>query len=184
MSADSPSIYGVMAEFETPEAAAQAAQVVRKKGFTRLDAFGPFPSAALAEAIGFRETKVARCVLFGGIAGGLAGFALQYWACVIDYPHNIGGRPYFSWPSFIPIIFELTVLFATLTGIVSLLVLNRLPRLSHPAFSAPPFVRASVDHFFLCIRPHDADFSTDKAREALIGSSPLSISILGEEASP
>ncbi len=183
MTSDSK-IYGVMAEFETPEAAAQAALAVREKGFTKLDAFGPFPSEELTKAIHFRENKVARCVLIGGIVGGLAGFALQYWATVLDYPHNIGGRPMFSWPSFIPIIFELAVLFATITGIVSLLVLNRLPRLAHPVFSSPSFVRASIDHFFLCIRPGDGVFSPEKARDLLISFSPLSISILREETAP
>jgi hypothetical protein len=135
----------------------------------------------LTKAIGFREKKVARWVLAGGIVGGLSGYALQYWATVIDYPHNIGGRPIHSWPSFIPIIFEMTVLFSSIVGILSVLILNRLPRLAHPVFSAPPFVRASIDHFFLCIRPGEGDFSPEKARELLGSFSPLSISILPEE---
>ena len=181
MTTDAPKAYGVMAEFETPEAAALAARTARDKGFTRLDAFGPFPSEELAEAIGFRETRIARCVLIGGIVGGFSGYGLQYWATVLDYPHNVGGRPLNSWPSFIPIIFEMTVLFATIVGIVSLLVLNRLPRLAHPVFTAPPFVRASVDHFFLCLRRADADFSPEKARDLLIPFAPLSISVLHEE---
>jgi hypothetical protein len=174
-------IYGVMAEFETPEVAAKAARILREKGYPQLDAFGPFPSEELAEAIGFRETKVARCVLIGGIVGGICGFGLQYWASVLDYPHNIGGRPFNSWPSFIPITFEATVLFATIVGIISLLVLNRLPRLAHPVFAAPPFVRASVDHFFLCIRANGPDFAPEKAHELLTSFSPLSISVLREE---
>lgn len=174
-------LYGVMAEFETPEEATQAALGAREQGFRRLDAFGPFESPELCEAIDFHEHTMAKCVLGGGIAGGLGGFALQYWATVLDYPHNVGGRPLFSWPSFIPIIFECTVLFATLTGIVSLLVLNRLPRLSHPAFAAQNFERATTDHFFLCVRPEGKDFNVEAARAALEKFAPLSISILNEE---
>ena len=171
----------MMAEFLTPEEAARAARSVYEQGFTQLDAYGPFPSAELAEAIGFRERKIAPCVLGGGIVGGLAGYALQYYATVIDYPHNIGGRPFNSWPSFIPATFETTVLGAVVTGILSLLVLSRLPRLSHPVFSAPHFEHATHDHFFLCVRPHDSTFSPDKAKEALDAFSPLSISILRHE---
>jgi len=174
-------IYGVMAEFETPGEAVQAAKAARGKGFTHLDAFGPFESPELTEAIGFHEHGVAKWVLVGGIVGGLGGFGLQYWATVIDYPHNIGGRPIFSWPSFIPVTFECTVLFATLTGIVSLLVLNRLPRLSHPAFGATHFDRATTDRFFLCVRAEGKNFDADLAREILNVCAPLSISVLNAE---
>src|ERR1700761_5263179 len=148
-----------MAEFPTPELAAQAAWAARREGFSRLDAYGPFSSPELSEAIGFQERKMAPCVLAGGIAGGLGGYALQYYVSVIDYPHNIGGRPLNSWPSFIPATFENTVLGAAIVGVISLLVLNRLPRLSHPAFSASHFERATSDHFFLCLRAQDSSFS-------------------------
>jgi hypothetical protein len=174
-------IHGVMAEFLTPEDAAKAARVAREKGFPRLDAYGPFASPELAEAIGFREKKMARCVLGGGIFGGISGYALVYYATVVDYPHNIGGRPFNSWPSFIPIAFETTVLGACVMGIISLLVLNGLPRLSHPAFSAPNFVHATNDHFFLCLLATNHDFSEEKAREVLQVFAPLSISTLSEE---
>jgi hypothetical protein len=184
MSAESPRLYGVMAEFETPEEATRAANAAREKGFAHLDAFGPFESEELTEAIGFHEHTMAKCVLGGGIAGGLGGFALQYWATVLDYPHNIGGRPVFSWPAFIPIIFECTVLVATLTGIVSLLILNRLPRLSHPAFAAKNFDRATTDHFFLCLRADAADFDAEAARSVLSAFAPLSISVLNREDVP
>ena len=179
-----PKIYGVMAEFAMPEEAARAARDAREKGFTRLDAFGPFPSAELTEAIGFREKKIAPCVLGGGIAGGLLGYGLVYYATVLDYPHNIGGRPFNSWPSFVPIAFETTVLFATLTGIVSLLVLNRLPRLSHPVFSVREFERATTDHFFVCLLAEDPAFSVEKARAVFAAFSPLSTAtVMQEEAS-
>lgn len=184
MSADASRIYGVMGEFATPEEAVRAAKGAKAKGFARLDAFGPFPSDELAEAIDFQENTIAKCVLGGGIAGGLGGFALQYWATVIDYPHNVGGRPLFSWPAFIPVIFECVVLVATLTGIVSLLILNRLPRLSHPAFSAKNFERATTDHFFLCLRADTADFDPAAARDLLATFQPLSISDLQQENAP
>lgn len=176
-----PAIYGVMAEFETPDEAVSAAKAAREKGFTHLDAFGPFESPELAEAIGFEERSVAKCVLGGGIVGGLSGFALQYWATVVDYPHNIGGRPVFSWPSFIPVMFECTVLFAALTGIVSLLILNHLPRLSHPAFGATHFERATTDRFFLCVRAEGKNFDAERVHEVLNAAKPLSISVLHQE---
>jgi hypothetical protein len=173
---------GLIAEFATPEDAVAAARRLRAHGFDDLDAYGPFPSEELAEAIGFREHKIAPCVLAGGVVGALSGFALQYYATVIDYPHNIGGRPVFSWPAFVPVIFETTVLFAAFTGIVSLLVLNRLPRLSHPVFSAKNFERASTDHFFVSVNAGAPGFSFPRAREILgLGPAPITISILQPE---
>ena len=173
--------YGVMAEFPTPEAAAKAARVARQQGFLHLDAYGPFASPELAEAIGFRETKMSRCVLGGGIFGGICGYALVYYATVVSYPHNIGGRPINSWPAFIPIVFETTVLGACVIGIISLLILNGLPRLSHPVFSSPKFVRATNDHFFLCLLATTENFSEEKARETLRLLTPLSIATVMEE---
>lgn len=173
---------GLIAEFATPEEAAVVARRLHAFGFADLDAYGPFPSGELAEAIGFHEQRIAPCVLTGGIVGGLSGFALQYYATVYDYPHNIGGRPVFSWPSFIPVTFECTILFAALTGIVSLLFLNRLPRLSHPVFHAKNFERATTDHFFVSINAGAPAFSFAKAREVLeMGEPPLSISVLKKE---
>ena len=195
MSNATEKIHGVMAEFPTPEAAAKAAWLAREKGFIHLDAYGPFASPELAEAIGFRENKMARCVLGGGILGGISGYALVYYATVLDYPHNIGGRPFNSWPSFIPIAFETTILGACVIGIISLLFLNGLPRLSHPVFSAPHFVHATNDHFFVCLlaSPCEADnsrnvkssqspeFPIEKARDLLASLSPLSISTIYAE---
>lgn len=181
MTQESKKIHGVMAEFPTPDIAADAALAARREGFLHLDAYGPFSSPELIDAIGFRERKMAPCVLAGGIVGGLGGYALQYYVSVIDYPHNIGGRPLHSWPSFIPATFETTVLGATVIGVISLLMLNRLPRLSHPSSIALHFERATSDHFFLCLRAQDASFSSEKAREVLQGFSPLSISVIAEE---
>ena len=172
-----PKLTMLVAEFAAPEDAARAARRLRAVGFTGLEAYGPFPSDELAEAIGFREHKIAPCVLAGGVTGAVAGFALQYWATVIDYPHNIGGRPVFSWPAFIPITFETTVLFAAVTGIVSLLVLNGLPRLAHPIFSTAHFERASTDHFFVAVKPASAELTLEKARAVFAeGTPPLGLS--------
>lgn len=184
MTEPSEKIHGVMAEFPTPEEAARAARLAREKGFIHLDAYGPFASPELAEAIGFREKKMARCVLGGGIFGGLCGYSLVYYATVLAYPHNIGGRPFNSWPSFIPITFETTVLGACVTGVVSLLILNGLPRLSHPVFTARNFVRATNDHFFLCLLATpvgSGDFSVEEARALLQSLSPISISTIYAE---
>jgi hypothetical protein len=173
---------GLIAEFATPEDAVECAQRLRSHGFTDLDAYGPFPSPELAEAIGFHEHRIAPCVLAGGTVGVIAGFGLQYYATVTDYPHNIGGRPVFSWPAFIPVTFETAVLFAAITGLVSLLVLNRLPRLSHPVFAAKNFRRATTDHFFVAVSAAAPGFSFDEARRVLnLGDAPLSISVLRQE---
>jgi hypothetical protein len=184
MSAPIPELHGVLAEFATPEAAVTAAKALRAAGFTALDAYGPFPSPELAEAIGFRETKMAKCVLGGGVVGGLAGYALVYWATVLDYPHNVGGRPFNSWPSFIPILFETTVLAACATGIVSLLVICGLPRLAHPVFTAPSFRRVTTDHFFVTVRATSADFSPSAVGDVLGRLDPLSVTTLEEQNRP
>ena len=172
---------GLMAEFSSPEQAAAAALRLRAHGFANLEAYGPFPSEELSDAIGFHEHRMAPCVLGGGIVGGVSGFSLQYYTTVIAYPHNIGGRPHFSWPSYIPITFECVVLFACLTGIVSFLFLNRLPRLAHPVFSIANFERASTDRFFVAVHAGAAEFSYGKAREVLtMIDPPLAISVLKE----
>ena len=170
------SLYGIAAEFSEVAGAVAAAHATRSAGYCT-EAYGPFPVPELAGATGFRERRMAPAVLVGGLVGAASGYALQYYATVIAYPHNIGGRPLHSWPSFIPITFELGVLGATLTGIVVLLVLNRLPRLSHPVFSIPGFERASRDRFFVCVRIPTGNemFSVEKAEALLRTGNPLSL---------
>lgn len=168
---------GIVAEFETPAQAAEAARAARSEGFLQLEAYGPFGNAELAESIGFKEQLMAPTVLIGGIIGGVSGFALQYWISVIEYPHNIGGRPLNSWPAFIPVTFETTVLLCALTGIFSLFVYNRLPRLAHPVFSVPTFDRATQDHFFLCVVLEKSDL-TEKAEQLLRKFSPISLIVV------
>jgi len=136
-------IYGLMAEFDSPEALLEAGRRAFAEGFRRMDAYSPFPVDGLAEAIGFARTRVPLIVLIGGIVGCVGGFWLQYWVSVIDYPINIGGRPLNSWPSFIPVTFELTILLAALAAFFSVLALNRLPMPYHPVFNVERFERAS-----------------------------------------
>jgi hypothetical protein len=154
-------IYGLMAEFEAPEDLLRAARRAYEEGYRHMDAYTPFPVEGLAEAIGFRRNAVPFLVLIGGIIGCAGGFLLQYWASAIAYPLNVGGRPYLSWPSFIPVTFEMTVLVAALAAVLGMLALNRLPEPYHPVFNVPRFAFASRDRFFLCIEATDPKFDRE-----------------------
>jgi ActD protein len=162
-------IYGLMAEFEGPEALLAAARNAHQAGYQKLDAFTPMPVEGLSEAVGFHHTSIPLIVLLSGIAGGLTGFGLQYWVHVVALPLNIGGRPLDSWPSFVPITFELTVLFAAIAAVVAMLALNGLPQPYHPVFNAPGFERASIDGFFLCIQAEDPRFQLENTKQFLMG---------------
>ena len=151
-------IYGVLAEFETAQGLVNAANGVRAAGYRRIDAFSPFPIEELSDAIGFRDRRLPLLVLLGGFAGLLAGLGLEYWVSTMAYPLNIGGRPYASWPSFIPVAFETTILFAALTAVFGMIALNGLPMPYHPVFNAPRFSAASRDRFFLLVEATDPKF--------------------------
>ena len=158
-------IYGLVGEFVTPEQLIHAVEKVREAGYRRLDAYSPFPVEGLAEAMGFKRNRVPLLTLIGGLTGGLSGFGFQYWANVSSYPMNIGGRPLNSWPAFIPVTFEMTVLGAALFAVFGMLALNRLPQPHHPVFNAPRFSHASTDRFFICIEARDPQFHlADTAR--------------------
>jgi hypothetical protein len=169
-------LYGLMAEFETPEAAVTAARRVHAEGYRALDAYSPFPVDELSDAIGFKKNRVATCVLLGGLAGGIGGFMMQYFSAVIHYPLNIGGRPYFSWPVFLPVTFELTVLIAAFSAVISMLVLNGLPQPHHPVFNCERFTRASNDRFFLVVEATDPKFDRQATRRLLEGLNPTDVS--------
>ncbi len=161
------SIYGLMAEFDNPPALLEAARRAYAAGFRRMDAYSPFPVEGLAEAIGFHGSRVPLLVLIGGIVGCLGGFYLQYWVSVIHYPVNVGGRPLNSWPSFIPVTFELTILLAALSAFFGVLWLNGLPMPYHPVFNVERFELASRNRFFLCIEATDPKFDPRGTREFL-----------------
>jgi len=164
-----PQLYGLLAEFESPEDLLAAAHRAHAEGYRRMDAYTPFPIEGLSEAIGFHHNRLPLLVLIGGIVGAGAGFFSQYWAAVIDYPLNVGGRPFNSWPSFIPVTFEVTILVAALTAVLGMLALNGLPMPYHPVFNVPRFALATRDRFFLCIEAVDERFDPEVTRKFLEG---------------
>ena len=160
-------IYGVMGEFGTPEELIHAVEKIREAGYRRVNAYSPFPVEGLSEALGLKRNMVPLICLIGGLTGGLGGFFFQYWAAVITYPLNVGGRPLNSWPAFIPVTFELTILGAALSAVLGMLALNKLPQPNHPVFNAPRFGLASKDRFFLCIARDDPKFDRVQAAKFL-----------------
>jgi hypothetical protein len=157
-----------MARFEQPEQLIEAAKRAYSAGYRKMDAYSPMPVEGLAEAIGFTRHWVSAVVLGGGLAGCIGGFGLLWWIAVIAYPHNIGGRPFVSWPMFIPITFECTILLASLSAVVGMLAMNGLPMPYHPVFNLQSFAeRGSVDRFFLCIEATDPKFDRARTRAFL-----------------
>jgi hypothetical protein len=170
MSTDrAPGTYGLLAEFDGPGALLAAAQRAYERGYRRLDAYSPYPVEGLNHAVGDRRNHLSLVTLFGGIVGGGGAYALQYWTSAVDYPINVGGRPLHSWPSFIPVAFETTILFAALAAVVGMIVASGLPRLYHPVFNVPSFQRATRDGFFLCIEATDKMFDREETRMFLEG---------------
>ncbi|MDX6612351.1 MAG: hypothetical protein QOD75_1537 [Blastocatellia bacterium] len=163
MRSKQPQLYGVMAEFDNPTDLVAAARRTYEAGYRRINGYSPFPIEELSEAIGFHHTRLPLIVLIGGVLGGIGGFFMQYWMEVIDYPLNVGGKPYNSWPAFIPITFECTILCAALAAVLGMLALNKLPQPYHPVFNAPNFALATRDRFFLVIESKDSQFDHDAA---------------------
>jgi hypothetical protein len=162
-----PTLYGVMAQFDNPTDLVAAARETYAAGYRRINGYSPFPIEELSEAIGFTHTSLPLIVLVGGIIGALGGFFMQYWMEVIDYPINVGGKPFNSWPAFIPITFECTVLAAAFAAVLGMLALNKLPQPYHPVFNAPNFALATRDSFFLVIESKDPKFEHDEAMRFL-----------------
>jgi hypothetical protein len=166
-------IYGLMAEFKTPEQILAATQAAHAAGYRRMDAYTPYPVEGLAEELDLPRTRVPMVVLIGGLVGAAGGYFMQWWAAAHDYPLNVGGRPYHSWPAFIPITFELMVLVAALAAILGMFFLNKLPEPYHPVFNVPRFDRASQDRFFLCIEATDSHFDAVATRALLQSLQPV-----------
>lgn len=161
-------LYGLMAEFETPEQLMEAAHRVRQEGYKRVDAFTPFPVHGLTEALGIHNNPVPWIVFTCGAIGALFGFfILQSYTAVVDYPMNVGGRPYISWPSFIPITFECMILSAAFGALFGMLAVNGLPRPYHPVFNVPEFDRCSNDRFFIVIESEDPKFDATSTKAFL-----------------
>ena len=167
-----PPIHGLMAEFKTAEEVLQATRRARQEGYRNMDAYTPYPVEGLAAELGLPRTRVPFVVLTGGLVGAAAGFFMQYWAMAVDYPINVGGRPYNSWPVFIPIAFEVMVLVASFAALFGMLFLNGLPQPYHPVFNVPRFARATQDRFFLCIEATDPKFDRQRTEDFLIGLQP------------
>ena len=168
-------LYGLMAEFDTAESLLAAARRTYAEGYRRMDAYTPLPVEGLAEAMGWTRNWIPLIVLLGGLAGCLGGFFLQYYVAVLDYPINVGGRPLNSWPSFIPVTFELTILLAALSALFGLLALNGLPMPYHPVFNVPRFELASRNRFFLCVESRDPRFDGEGTRRFLEGLNPRGV---------
>lgn len=173
---ETPALYGLVAEFEEPEQLVRAAHRARDEGYRKMDAYTPFPVHGLAEALHFDDWRLPWIIFFGGVAGAAGGLGLQYYVSVIDYPMNVGGKPLFSWPAFIPVIFECTILLAAGAAVVGMLALNGLPRPHHPIFNARRIELASQDRFFLCIESGDPKFDTEKTRQFLESAGSYAVS--------
>jgi len=161
--------YGLMAEFETPDALLAATERTTAAGYRRTDAFSPFPIHGLFDALRINEKKVAPIILVFGLIGLAAGAGLEYWTQVIAYPMNIAGRPAWAWVAYIPPAFETTILFAAFSAVIGMFALNGLPQPYHPVFNVPAFARASQDRFFLLIEASDPKFDAEATKAFLAG---------------
>lgn len=154
-------VYGLMAEFDNPTDLLKATEAAYSAGYRKMDAYTPYPIEEISDALGFHKTRVPLIVLIGALLGGMSGYLLQYWISAISYPINVGGRPFQSWPAFIIVTFEMTILFGGISAVVGMLALNGLPMPYHPVFNNPRFSAASRDRFFLCIEAADPKFDRE-----------------------
>jgi Protein of unknown function (DUF3341) len=175
---ETPAIHGLMAEYTTPEELLEAAKRAYAEGYRKLDAYSPMPIEGLAEAIGFTKNRLPLIVLCGGLLGATTAYVMMYFSAVIHYPLNIGGRGLHSWPAFVPITFELTILFGSFAAVLGMLGLNGLPMPYHPVFNVPQFALASRNRFFLCIEAIDPKFDIETTRRFLESQGPKSVAIV------
>jgi hypothetical protein len=172
--------YGLMAEFEDPTSLVTATERAHHEGYRCMDAYSPFPIEELHEALGSAPSRLPLIVLIGGLVGCIGGYALEYWSSVIAYPLNIGGKPLHSWPAFIPVTFECTILAAALSCVLGMLALNGLPMPYHPVFNLPRFALASRNRFFLCIEAKDPKFDLEATRRFLETLNPREVSAVAD----
>jgi hypothetical protein len=168
-------LYGLMAEFDNPTDLVAAARRTYEEGYRKINGYSPFPIEELTEAIGFTHTRLPLIVLIGGIIGCVGGYLMQYYLEAIEYPLNVGGRPFHSWPSFIPITFETTVLCAALAAVFGMLALNNLPQPYHPVFNVPSFALATNDKFFLAVESKDPKFDYEATKSFLQSLGPREV---------
>lgn len=169
-------IFGLMAEFDNPTDLVHAAQAAFAAGYRKMDTYTPYPLEEAAEAIGAHHNRVPLVTLVGAMLGMIGGYSLEYWVSAVNYPLNVGGKPFHSWPAFIPVTFECAVLGASLAAVFGMLALNGLPQPYHPVFNVPSFTGASRDKFFLCIESQDPRFSPGDTRKFLESCRPNEIS--------
>ena len=167
-----PPLYGVMAEFQTADELIDATRRAVEAGYTRLDGYSPYPLGEVADHLGFPRSEIGAVMFIGGVAGAVFGFGMQSWISVIDYPISIGGKPYWSWPQYVPIAWALLVLTASLSGVFGLLALCGLPQPYHPVFNVDRFRRATRDRFFLCVEAADPLFEPGKVKAFLATLNP------------
>jgi hypothetical protein len=170
-----PHLYGLAAEFRSVHSIMAAAKKVADSGYTCVEGYTPFPVEGLSDLFGFKKTRLPLIVFLGGFCGALGGFFMQWFANVIHLPWNIGGKPPNSWPAFIPITFETTILGAAFSAVLGMLALNKLPQPYHPLFNVDQFQFASRDRFFICIEAVDPKFNLEQTRQFLESLNPLAV---------
>ena len=173
-------LYGVMAEYDSADALIAATRKAKADGWVRMDGYSPYPIPEVADALGFPRSEIGAIMFIGGLCGATLGFLMMTWVAVVDYPINIGGKPFWSWPQFIPITWELLVLTASLSGVFGLFALCGLPQPYHPVFNVPAFARATRDRFFLCLEAADPRFDPALAKELLAATGALSVAEVPE----
>jgi hypothetical protein len=171
----SKNIYGIMAEFDTATELVDGARAIRDAGYTKTDAFTPFPLHEIDEALGIKRSILPYLIFAGGLTGLLSGLGLVYFVHVIDYPIIVGGRPHFSLPSFIPPMYELTILFAAAVAVFGMLFLNGLPAPYHPVFNVPRFALATREKFFLIIEAADPNYEYEKTKSFMESLKPQEV---------
>jgi hypothetical protein len=173
-------LYGLMAEFDEPTALVAAARRANEEGYRCMDAYSPMPIEELHEALGPHPSRLPLIVLIGGLIGCFGGYGLQWWVSVLAYPENVGGKPLHSWPAFIPVTFECTILVAALFAVLGMLAANGLPQPYHPVFNVPRFALASRNRFFLCIESVDPNFDIERTRAFLETLGPKEVSAVAD----